>query len=124
MAKKISSFEKRRARVRSQLKTCATTPHRLSVYRSNTSLYAQVIDMTSGHVVASACSRDEEFRNNQSVPQKRSVNVASCKEVGVLLAKRALEKNVSKVYFDRSGYRYHGRVKSLAEGAREGGLLF
>ena len=124
MAKKISSFEKRRARVRSQLKTCATAPYRLSVYRSNTSLYAQVIDMTSGHVVASACSRDEEFKNNQAAPQKRSVNVASCKEVGVLLAKRALEKNVSKVYFDRSGYRYHGRVKSLAEGAREGGLLF
>ena len=124
MAKKISSFEKRRARVRSQLKTSATVPHRLSVYRSNTSLYAQVIDMTSGHVVASACSRDEEFKNNASAPQKRSVNVASCKEVGVLLAKRALEKNVSKVYFDRSGYRYHGRVKSLAEGAREGGLLF
>jgi large subunit ribosomal protein L18 len=124
MAKKISSFEKRRARVRSHLKTTATVPHRLSVYRSNTSLYAQVIDMTSGQVVASACSRDEAFKNNQSAPQKRSVNVVSCKEVGVLLAKRALEKNVSKVYFDRSGYRYHGRVKSLAEGAREGGLLF
>ncbi|MFM7621538.1 MAG: 50S ribosomal protein L18 [Alphaproteobacteria bacterium] len=124
MAKKISSFEKRRARVRTQLKASATVPHRLSVYRSNTSLYAQVIDMTSGHVVASACSRDETFKKTQGSAAKRSVNVASSKEVGVLLAQRALEKNVSKVYFDRSGYQYHGRVKSLAEGAREGGLLF
>lgn len=124
MAKKISSFEKRRARVRTQLKASATVPHRLSVYRSNTSLYAQVIDMTSGHVVASACSRDEDLQKMQGALPKRSVNLGSCKEVGVLLAKRALENNVSKVYFDRSGYQYHGRVKSLAEGAREGGLLF
>lgn len=124
MVKKVSSFEKRRARVRTQLKSCATVPHRLTVHRSNTSVYAQIIDMTSGHVVASACSRDEDFKKNQPSPHKRSVNVAASKEVGVLLAKRALEKNVSKVYFDRSGYRYHGRVKSLAEGAREGGLLF
>lgn len=124
MAKKISSFEKRRARVRTQLKASATVPHRLSIYRSNTSLYAQVIDMTSGHVLASACSRDEDLQKMQGTFAKRSVNLASCKEVGVLLAKRALEKNVSKVYFDRSGYQYHGRVKSLAEGAREGGLLF
>jgi large subunit ribosomal protein L18 len=119
MAKKTSSFEKRQMRVRHQLKANATLPYRLSVHRSNTSLYAQVVDMASGAVVAAASSRDPDLSTG-----KATVNVASAKGVGALLAKRVLEKNITKVYFDRSGYRYHGRVKSLAEGAREGGLSF
>jgi large subunit ribosomal protein L18 len=121
MAKKLSSFEKRQARVRNQLKARATVPYRLSIHRSNTSLYAQVIDMASGSVLASASSRDSDLSTGAA---KASLNVASAKGVGELLAKRALAKNITKVYFDRSGYRYHGRVKSLAEGAREGGLSF
>jgi large subunit ribosomal protein L18 len=89
---------------------------RLSVFRSNTGIYAQIIDDTTGHTLASASSK------HVSVDGGNGVALAAA--VGKELAARATGKGISKVVFDRSGYLYHGRVKSLAEGAREGGLNF
>lgn len=89
---------------------------RLSVFRSNTGIYAQIIDDTKGHTLASASSK------HVSVDGGNGVALAAA--VGKEIAARAQEKGITKVVFDRSGYLYHGRVKSLAEGAREGGLNF
>jgi large subunit ribosomal protein L18 len=119
MSEKISSFSKRQNRIRHQLSKVATLPYRLSIYRSNTAIYAQVIEMKSGNVLASASSRDEAFKGT-----KKSLNVEVAKNVGELIAQRAISKNITKVYFDRGGYKYHGRVNSLADGARAAGLSF
>ena len=89
---------------------------RLSVFRSNTGIYAQIIDDTAGHTLASASSKHVSVEGGNGV--------ALAAAVGKELASRAQAKGISKVVFDRSGYLYHGRVKSLAEGAREGGLNF
>ncbi len=89
---------------------------RLSVFRSNTGIYAQIIDDTTGHTLASASSKHVSVEGGNGV--------ALAAAVGKELAARATDKGISKVVFDRSGYLYHGRVKSLAEGAREGGLNF
>ncbi|MEJ5186340.1 MAG: 50S ribosomal protein L18, partial [Candidatus Geothermincolales bacterium] len=91
---------------------------RLSVFRSNRHIYAQIIDDTVGHTLASACSMEKEV----DTAGKTKTEVA--REVGLLLARRAREKGIEKVVFDRGGNLYHGRVKALAEGAREGGLVF
>ena len=119
MSEKISSFAKRKNRIRHQLGKAATLPYRLSVYRSNTAIYAQIIDMKSGNVLASASSRDEDFKGAH-----KNLNVEAAKNVGSLIAQRAISKNITNVYFDRGGYKYHGRVKSLADGARAAGLSF
>lgn len=95
----------------------STERPRLSVFRSNKEIYAQIIDDNSGRTLASASSRDKGF----DAPGPK-VDVS--KAVGQLLAKKALEAGVTQVVFDRNGYLYHGRVKALAEGAREGGLNF
>ena len=89
---------------------------RLSVFRSNTGIYAQIIDDTTGHTLAAASSKHVSVEGGNGV--------ALAAAVGKELAARATGKGISKVVFDRSGYLYHGRVKSLAEGAREGGLNF
>jgi large subunit ribosomal protein L18 len=89
---------------------------RLAVFRSNTGIYAQIIDDTVGHTLASASSKHVSVEGGNGV--------ALAAAVGKELASRAQAKGISKVVFDRSGYLYHGRVKSLAEGAREGGLNF
>ncbi len=91
---------------------------RLSVYRSNKEIYAQIIDDTNGKTLAAASSRDKDL----SVAKGTKTEKAA--EVGKLLAKKALAAGVEAVAFDRGGYQYHGRVKSLADGAREGGLKF
>lgn len=88
---------------------------RLSVFRSNKHIYAQIIDDANGHTLASASSHLEGVEGN---------GVARSKTVGLKLAERAREAGVAEVIFDRNGYRYHGRVQALAEGAREGGLQF
>ena len=93
---------------------------RLTVHRSNTHIYAQVIDATGGKVVASASSLDTELR--QSLPNGGNIKAAAL--VGKRIAEKAREKGVEVVAFDRSGYRYHGRVKALADAAREAGLKF
>ena len=89
---------------------------RLSVFRSNTGIYAQIIDDTNGHTLASASSKHVSVEGGNGV--------ALAAAVGKELASRAQGKGITKVVFDRSGYLYHGRVKSLADGAREGGLNF
>ena len=93
---------------------------RLSVFRSNKHIYAQVIDDTAGKTVAFASSMDPELREKLSSRNDR--NAAS--EVGKLVAQRASKAGIGKVVFDRSGYAYHGRVQALADAAREGGLTF
>jgi large subunit ribosomal protein L18 len=102
-------------RIRKKVSGVAACP-RLSVYRSNSDIYCQLIDDLKGHTIAAATSRTIATDGMNKSQQAR--------EVGKLIAQRALEAQVSKVVFDRGGYLYHGRVKELAEGAREGGLVF
>ncbi len=101
-------------RIRKKVRGTAERP-RLAVYRSNKSIYCQAIDDVAGHTLASASSLES------AVP-KNTPKVEQSKVVGKLLAERVLAKNISAAVFDRGGYLYHGRVKALAEGAREGGL--
>lgn len=107
---------KRLIRLRAKIKALNNRP-RLTVFRSNKALYAQVIDDTKGVTLASADSH--QFKNKEI---KNRIEMA--KEIGKLTAQRALEKKIKKIVFDRGIYRYHGQVKALAEGAREGGLEF
>ncbi|PKB64189.1 MAG: 50S ribosomal protein L18 [SAR202 cluster bacterium Io17-Chloro-G3] len=107
----------RHSRIRRKLKGTMERP-RLSVFRSNKSIYAQVIDDASGHTLVAASSRDLEMNTTNGAGTKTQVAY----QVGLLLAKRAQEAGIALGVFDRGGYRYHGRVKSLAEGVREGGV--
>ncbi|MEE0127979.1 MAG: 50S ribosomal protein L18 [Clostridia bacterium] len=107
---------RRHARVRTKISGTAERP-RLCVYRSNTNLYVQVIDDVAGNTLVSASTLDKEVKTKYA-------NKEAAKEVGALIAKRALEKNIKDVVFDRGGYIYHGVVKELAEAARNGGLNF
>lgn len=106
-----------RRRVRGKISGTSARP-RLSVFRSNVQIYAQIIDDTIGHTLVAASSRDESLASSKGPKCDQS------KAVGELIAKRALEAGIEAVVFDRGGYRYHGRVKALADGAREGGLKF
>ena len=108
--------ERRHKRVRTKISGTAERP-RLCMYRSNTGIYAQIIDDASGKTLAQASTMDKEVKTKYS-------NKVAAKEVGTLIAKRAIEKSIETVVFDRSGYIYHGVVKELAEAAREGGLKF
>ena len=107
---------RRHARVRTKISGTAERP-RLCVYRSNTNLYVQVIDDVAGNTLVSASTLDKEVKTKYA-------NKEAAKEVGALIAKRALEKNIKDVVFDRGGYIYHGVGKELAEAARNGGLNF
>ena len=107
---------RRHARVRTKVSGTAERP-RLCVYRSNTNIYAQIIDDVAGNTLVSASTLDKEVKTKNS-------NVEAAKEVGALIAKRASAKKIKTVVYDRSGYIYHGVVKALAEAAREGGLEF
>ncbi|MCD6267668.1 MAG: 50S ribosomal protein L18 [Thermotogaceae bacterium] len=122
MIKKESKNERRLRRHRRVRKKVFGTPERprLCVFRSNKHIYAQIIDDTIGHTLVSASTLDPELREKL----QKTWNKEAAREVGKLIAKRALEKGIKKVVFDRGGYKYHGRVKELAEGAREGGLVF
>ena len=91
---------------------------RLSVFRSNTDIYAQLIDDVAGKTLASASSRDKDIAAQKGTKSDKS------KLVGQVIARKAVELGLKKVVFDRSGYLYHGRVKAVADGAREGGLQF
>ena len=108
--------ERRHRRVRTKISGTPECP-RLCVFRSNTNLYAQVIDDVNQVTLASASTLDKEIKIKKS-------NKEAAKEVGALVAKRAIEKNITAVVFDRGGYIYHGVVKELAEAAREAGLKF
>ena len=107
---------KRHKRVRSKISGTPERP-RLSVYRSENNIYAQVIDDVAGHTLCSASSVEKDFEGNGG-------NCEAAKKIGAAIAERALQKGIEEVVFDRGGYIYHGRVKALAEGAREGGLKF
>ena len=107
---------KRHARVRSKISGTAECP-RLDVFRSNSNIYAQLIDDVNGVTLAAAASNEKDFKGNGS-------NKEGARKVGLLIAERAKDKKITEVVFDRGGYIYHGRVKELAEGAREGGLKF
>ncbi len=108
-----------RGRIRKKLSGSSERP-RLAVYRSQSHIYAQVINDDAGKTLCAASSLDKELRSKF----KRGANVASAKEVGLLIANRAKEKGITAVVFDRGGFQYHGRVKALADAAREGGLKF
>ena len=108
--------ERRHERVRTKISGTPECP-RLCVFRSNANLYAQVIDDVNGVTLASASTLDKEVKTKKS-------NKEAAKEVGALVAKRAIEKNIKSVVYDRGGYIYHGVVKELAEAAREAGLEF
>lgn len=104
----------RHARIRKNLSGTSMAP-RLNVFRSNTNIYAQIIDDEQGVTLVSASSLDMKLKGN---------NIETAKQVGTEVAKRALKANITEVVFDRGGYQYHGRVKALAEAAREAGLKF
>ncbi|PKR83130.1 50S ribosomal protein L18 [Heyndrickxia camelliae] len=109
--------KKRHARVRAKLSGTTARP-RLNVYRSNKNIYAQLIDDIQGVTLASASTLDKDLG------LESTSNVEAAKKVGELIAKRAVEKGVTSVVFDRGGYLYHGRIKALADAARENGLEF
>lgn len=111
-------FERTRRHIRVRTKVSGTSEcPRLCVFRSNSNIYAQVIDDVAGNTLASASTLDKEVK-------EKHANKIAAKEVGALVAKRALEKNIKTIVFDRGGYIYHGIVKELAEAAREAGLEF
>lgn len=116
-ALKVRRRNRIRRRLRTRISGTAAKP-RLSVFRSNKQIYAQLIDDEAGVTLASCSSREKDL-NLQAVSK-----MESSKEVGKKLAEIAKSKGIEAVVFDRGGYKYHGRVKALAEGAREGGLNF
>ena len=120
MGSKLSSQQRRVNRVRASLRRSANGRPRLSVYRSSQNIYAQVIDDANGHTVAAASSLDKELRGKLD----KGSNVAAAEAVGKLVAERASKAGIKEVVFDRGAYLYHGRVKALANAAREGGLVF
>ncbi len=120
MANRNEVAERRKARVRRAIKKAANGRPRLSVFRSSKQIYAQVIDDVEGRTLASASSLEKDMRSKL----KTGATVAAASEIGKLLAERAVKAGVKEVVFDRSGYLFHGRVKALADGAREGGLSF
>jgi large subunit ribosomal protein L18 len=113
-------FERRKARVRSAVKAAANGKLRLSVFRSGKHIYAQIIDDVKGLTVASASTLDKEVRTQI----KKSSTVEAAGFIGKLIAERASKSGIAEVVFDRGGYIYHGRIKALAEAAREAGLKF
>ena len=115
---KISLFDRRRQRVRTSLRKRAGSRPRLSVHRSGRHIYAQIIDDVAGKTLASASTIDKDVKG------KGGATTQSAQDVGRRIAERAKEAGVTRVIFDRGGFLFHGRVKALADAAREGGLEF
>jgi len=116
----LSQFERRTRRVRRSLRKVANGRPRLSVYRSSKNIYAQIIDDAAGRTLAAASTLDKDLRAVLS----KGTDKAAAEAVGKAIAERAVKAGIKDVVFDRGGYLYHGRVKALADGAREGGLNF
>ena len=114
----LSLFDRRRRRVRTSLRGVSTGKPRLSVHRSGRHIYAQVIDDTAGKTVASASTLDKDLKGKANATREGAA------AVGKAIAERAKKAGVSAVVFDRGGFLFHGRVKALADAAREGGLEF
>jgi len=115
---KVEEKLKRKKRIRSRVSGTKERP-RLAVYRSNAYIYAQIINDTENKTLLSASEKDLVKKESEKMNKTQKA-----KEVGIVLAKKAAKIGIKRVVYDRGGYRYHGRVKSLAEGAREGGLDF
>lgn len=120
MSKTKELFERRKARVRTSIRKKTVGRPRLSVFRSNLHIYVQIIDDVNGSTLAAASTVDKELKGKL----KTGANIDAAKAVGKLIAERAVSKGIKEVVFDRGGYIYHGRVKALADAAREGGLAF
>jgi large subunit ribosomal protein L18 len=116
----LTKFERRTRRVRKSLRKIANGRPRLSVYRSSKNIYAQIIDDAAGRTLAAASTLDTELRSSLA----KGTDKAAAEAVGKAIAERAVKAGIKDVVFDRGGYLYHGRVKALADGAREGGLNF
>lgn len=116
---KLKARQRRHVRVRKRVSGTATKP-RLSVYKSLSHIYVQLIDDTAGKTMAAATSAEKEIQSGM----KHCGNIAAAKKVGANIALRALGKNIKNVVFDRGGYQYHGCIKALADAAREQGLIF
>ncbi|OFX67616.1 MAG: 50S ribosomal protein L18 [Bacteroidetes bacterium GWE2_29_8] len=117
----IERRKKIKLRIRKIVKGTTESP-RLTIFRSNKEIYAQIIDDSKSHTLAYANTRSNEFKSLYS--DFKGSKIEKAKLVGQLIAKKAVEAGINKIVFDRNGYLYHGRVKSLAEGAREAGLIF
>jgi large subunit ribosomal protein L18 len=117
---KLTQTERRRQRVRHALKAVAKDRPRLSVFRSSKHIYAQIIDDGSGRTLAAASSLEKDLRSSLKTGADRAAATA----VGKLIAERAAKAGLGDIVFDRGGYRFHGRIKALADAAREGGLKF
>jgi large subunit ribosomal protein L18 len=115
---RLSLFDRRRRRVRTALRSRASGKPRLSVHRSGRHIYAQVIDDNAGKTLASASTLDKDLRDKAGASREGAA------QVGKAIAERAKQAGVSAVVFDRGGFLFHGRVKALADAAREGGLEF
>jgi large subunit ribosomal protein L18 len=120
MEKSKALFARRQKRTRLSIRKNSGGRVRLSIFRSSKHIYAQIIDDAKGHTVAAASSLDKDLKGKL----KTGADTNAAKEVGKLVATRAVAAGVKAVVFDRGGYIYHGRVKALADGAREGGLSF
>jgi large subunit ribosomal protein L18 len=120
MARNLKVEGRRKARIRRSIRARGNGKPRLSVFRSSKQIYAQIIDDTKGVTLAAASSLDKDVRENL----KSGANVEAARTIGKQLAERATKAGIKDVVFDRGAYMYHGRVKALAEGAREGGLKF
>jgi len=117
---KIEKRLKRRIKIRKKISGTAACP-RLNVFRSNTGMFVQLIDDVAGKTLVSGSSKEVKVTKTEGALKGKSLNGF---ELGKLVAEKAKAKKVEQVVFDRGGYKYHGRIKSLAEGAREGGLQF
>ena len=120
MAEKKGAEDRRKSRIRRAIRKAANGRPRLSVFRSSKQIYAQVIDDERGHTLAAASTLEKDLKGSL----KTGADIEAATAVGKLVAERAAKAGVTQVIFDRSGYLYHGRVKALAEAAREGGLDF
>ena len=120
MSRKNEALDRRKARVRRALRAATNGRPRLSVFRSSKQIYVQVIDDAQGRTVASASTLDKDLKGSL----KTGADIAAATAVGKLVAERAKAAGVTQVIFDRSGYLFHGRIKALADAAREGGLDF
>ena len=113
---KLARRQKIRRRIRGKISGTAERP-RFSVFRSNKEIYVQLIDDATGNTLLAASTRDKDFA-------RTGTKIEQSKSIGTVAAKKAAEKGITEVVFDRGGFLYHGRVKAVAEGAREGGLKF
>ena len=114
----LKNIKRQRRALKTRSKIALTQNKRLTIFRSNSHIYAQIMTNSGSEVLVSASTSESDLRSNNNG------NIEAASKVGKVIAERALEKGIDKVSFDRSGYKYHGRIKALAEAAREAGLSF